>query len=103
MATKKRTKRTSKRTKQFTVEAGRQVYLNGKPFIGVSREGEARPVDADAITHIIANCLNKSPRAVNAIMKRYGGRGHAHFGTGCTCNSMNSNNQCPLHDPRDTK
>lgn len=43
----------------FTVEAGRQIYLNGHPFIGIQRQGETQPHDADVVTHEIAALLNK--------------------------------------------
>lgn len=35
------------------------IYRNGEPFIGVTREGSTRPVDADAMTRKIARHLNK--------------------------------------------
>jgi hypothetical protein len=45
------------RAKAFTVEAGRQILHDGKPFIGIDRTG-AEPVVADAVTRVIADCLN---------------------------------------------
>jgi len=60
-------------TKRFTVEAGRQIYRDGKPFISIHREGDgpqrgpggtgnepgATPTEADELTHIIAALLNR--------------------------------------------
>lgn len=45
-------------TKRFTVEAGRQIYRDGKPFISIGREGDTPPVVADEMTHAIATLLN---------------------------------------------
>ena len=44
--------------KRFTVETGREIHFDGKPFISISREGSTRPVAADEVTHIIAAALN---------------------------------------------
>ena len=54
MASKKR-----RDTKPFTVEPGREIYLNGEPFISIHREGSTKPVEADDVTHFIAEALNK--------------------------------------------
>jgi hypothetical protein len=45
--------------KRFTVDAGRQVLRDGKPFIGIRREGNTYLATADEVTHVIADCLNK--------------------------------------------
>jgi hypothetical protein len=50
-------------TGRFTREAGRQIYFDGKPFIGITREGDTRPVDADDISHMIVAYLNDRPHA----------------------------------------
>jgi len=43
---------------RFTVEPGRQIYADGRPFISVVREGSSMPTDVDTITHKIAAMLN---------------------------------------------
>lgn len=45
-------------SKRFTVEAGRQIYVDGYPFISIHREGQTAPADADVATRIIATMLN---------------------------------------------
>ena len=52
----------AKKTPRFTVEAGRQIYLDGAPFIGVTREGDTYPSIADELTREIARLLNASTR-----------------------------------------
>ncbi len=47
---------------KFTVEGGRSICFDGRPFITIHRE-DAPPVVADEITHLIARCLNKSRKA----------------------------------------
>ena len=44
---------------KYTVVAGRQIYKDNKPFIGIQKAGETNPTDADEITHVIADLLNK--------------------------------------------
>jgi hypothetical protein len=60
-------------SERFTVEAGRQIYRDGQPFISIRREGDgpqrgpagtdnepgATPTEADELTHIIAVLLNR--------------------------------------------
>jgi hypothetical protein len=36
------------------------IYLDGEPYIGVTREGHTAPVDADEVTRRIARLLNKT-------------------------------------------
>ena len=48
-----------KTASHFTVQAGRQIYRDDQPFISIGREGHTHPVDADEITHVIADCLNQ--------------------------------------------
>jgi hypothetical protein len=63
MAVKKKAKKSGrKRLKapRFTVEAGRSICHDGKPFISIVREGDTRPTNADKVTHLIAKSLNKS-------------------------------------------
>jgi hypothetical protein len=48
------------RKQRFTVAAGQQIYYEGKPFVAISREGGTAPVDADAVTWLIADCLNRA-------------------------------------------
>jgi hypothetical protein len=56
--------------KRYTVAAGRQIYLDGKPFVSVGREGDANPSDADEITHILASCLNRKRHIPKYTMER---------------------------------
>jgi hypothetical protein len=50
---------TPARDSTYTVEAGRQIYRNGQPFVGVTREGSTIPADADAATNAMADALNQ--------------------------------------------
>lgn len=50
----------SARRARYTYEGGRQIYLDGEPFISVGREGETRPADADDVTRLIAELLNRA-------------------------------------------
>lgn len=45
--------------KRFTVSAGRQIDYKGQPFISINKEGKTPPVEADEITHIIAEALEE--------------------------------------------
>ncbi len=45
--------------KYYTVEPGRNIYHNGKPFISINREGETKPWEADDVTRAICVLLNK--------------------------------------------
>lgn len=49
---------------KFTVEAGRAIRLDGKPFVNIARADGVPPTDADAITHLIAYLLNKHPEVL---------------------------------------
>jgi hypothetical protein len=68
-----RTPRTSEG--RWTVEAGRQLYFDGQPFIGVSREGNTQPAVADGATHLIAELLNSAGTTPDTIYRRH--MGHA--------------------------
>ncbi len=48
---------------KFTLEAGRQIYRDGKPFMSVGREGDTAPHVADQFARHIVVMLNKSGRA----------------------------------------
>jgi hypothetical protein len=50
----------AKKCPKYTVGAGRQILRDGKPFISVSRDADARPVDADQATRKIAALFNKA-------------------------------------------
>lgn len=50
----------SARRARYTYEGGRQIYLDGEPFISVGREGETRPADADDVAQLIADLLNRA-------------------------------------------
>ena len=44
---------------RYTVEPGRHIYRDGKPFIYIGRPDDgAYPTEADLVTHTIAACLN---------------------------------------------
>ena len=43
----------------FTVEAGRIIYRNGRPFVHLRKEGDTRPTVADEVTHVFAEALNR--------------------------------------------
>jgi hypothetical protein len=46
--------------KRYSVEAGRLICRDGKPFVNVTRsEGRATPVEADALTRKIVALLNR--------------------------------------------
>jgi hypothetical protein len=45
---------------RYTVEPGRQIYMDGEPFISIGREGRTNPSDADEVTHKLAAALNRS-------------------------------------------
>lgn len=48
----------TKKKSRFTVEAGRQIYRDGKPFISINREGNTQPTEADTVTNRVATFLN---------------------------------------------
>ena len=56
---------------KFTYEPGRNIYVDGVPFISVNREGDTYPAEADATTRLIVKLLNKHRRSV----KLYKGHG----------------------------
>lgn len=49
-----------RRKKRFEVQAGREIYCDGQPYVGVTREGNTPPTVADRLTHKIAALLNRS-------------------------------------------
>jgi len=46
--------------KKFTVQAGRQIYLDDRPFISIGREGATHPADADTMCRSLCEMLNRS-------------------------------------------
>lgn len=56
--------------RRFTVEAGRQIYREGVPFISICREGITSACEADEITRIIAALLNIPVRVKKTILAR---------------------------------
>jgi hypothetical protein len=56
--------------RRFTVEAGRQIYREGVPFISIHREGETSPCEADEIMRIIAALLNIPVRVKKTALAR---------------------------------
>ena len=59
---------------RWTVEAGRQIYFDGRPFIHIGREGDARPVEADGAAHLIADLFNRDGVTPDTIYERHMGR-----------------------------
>lgn len=59
-------------SKRFTVEPGRHIHRDGKPFIAVTRVGiDTSPTECDDITHAIAALLNQtSGRLLRQLSKR---------------------------------
>jgi hypothetical protein len=51
--------------KKWTVEAGRQIYYGGLPFISIGREGNTSPTDADKVTHLIARLFTEEGLTVD--------------------------------------
>lgn len=43
----------------YTVEPGRNIYRDGKPFVCIDKQGDTKPTEADSLTHIICFLLNK--------------------------------------------
>lgn len=44
----------------FTVEPGRNIYRNGKPWVYIGGvQGHYLPVEADALAHFIAETLDR--------------------------------------------
>ena len=55
---------------RYTVEPGRAIFKDGKPFICIERDCDPRsreyvvsPIEADMVTHRICNLLNASEPA----------------------------------------
>ena len=61
--------------KRYTYEGGRQIYLDGEPFISVGREGDTVPTDADEVARIIVGLLNRSRHLPKYTMERRARRG----------------------------
>lgn len=57
----------------WSVVAGRQIYFDGRPFIGIDREGETRPVEADGATHLIVELFNRSSVTPDTIYEKHMG------------------------------
>jgi len=46
---------------RWTVEPGRWLYLDGKPYVALHRDhGAASPTDADKLAHIVCKLLNEA-------------------------------------------
>jgi hypothetical protein len=61
------------RSERWTVAAGRQILFDGQPFIGINREGNAEPVEADSVTNFIAQCLNQAAMTPDELYRRHMG------------------------------
>ncbi len=46
--------------KHYTIEPGRQIYHDGKPFIGISRAEDTAPAEADLTARRIVVLLNQA-------------------------------------------
>lgn len=57
-------------TVRWTVEAGRQVYFDGRPFLSINKAGDAQPVEADAAVHFVVECLNEAGVTPDALYDR---------------------------------
>jgi hypothetical protein len=57
-----------KKNARFTKEPGRQIYLDGKPFIGVTREGDVNPWIANDFTDAIVKLLNKGNPEIKELL-----------------------------------
>jgi hypothetical protein len=57
---------------KFTLEAGRAIYRDGKPFIAIMRCGDTQPVDADNAAREIAAKVYLAPEDKLADAKRQG-------------------------------
>ena len=56
---------------KYTVEAGRQIYCDGRPFVSIGREGDTQPTTADALTHFVALLLNEYGEAFKDFHRKY--------------------------------
>jgi hypothetical protein len=65
--------RAPQREGRWTVEAGRQLYFDGRPCLSVGREGDTEPVTADGATHLIADLLNQSGATPDSIFQQHMG------------------------------
>ena len=55
---------------RYTVEPGRHIHRDGKPFIYIGRpNGDVSPTEIDAITHTICSCLNFRDEVATAIQE----------------------------------
>jgi hypothetical protein len=43
----------------FTLEAGRSIKFDGKPYITILRASETLPIEADDVTRLIVRKLNE--------------------------------------------
>ena len=44
---------------KYTVVAGRQIYKDNQPFIGIQKSGDTEPTTVDRMVHVIVGLLNK--------------------------------------------
>lgn len=60
----------------YSLEAGRQIYYYGLPFISISREGETVPAEADDAARVITHLLNLLEYSDRKTQVLDGGDGH---------------------------
>jgi len=59
---------------QWTVEAGRYLVFNGRPFVHLDKEGtDTRPVEADGAVQLIAELFNKNGVTPDTIYAKHMG------------------------------
>lgn len=42
----------------YSLEPGRHIYCDGKPFVSIGREGETLPTEADTVAHAVRTLLS---------------------------------------------
>lgn len=57
----------------WTVESGRMLFFNGRPFVSLNREGGTLPVEADGAVHVIAELLNQAGVTPESIHRQHMG------------------------------
>ncbi len=63
---------------KYTVEPGRNIYCDGRPFISIQPQGGTEPVVANSITHFVAMLLNEYGGAFARFHRQYMANPHRH-------------------------
>lgn len=58
------------RQELWTVEPGRNIHFDGQPFVHITKEQEALPVEADNLTHFIVEALNNAGMTPDKLYER---------------------------------